>query len=167
MSNLSVTKLLPGKLLGCCLSSGGWAPVAVQHIQKPSHIQKCQSARDCLNGHWLALVFHWKTTTSNLTLLHCHILCHFALRLRHTTSISRRISSPLHGALSKCIVCPSVKSAPWSVSNIEMFNFGAATDPLSNQSAVMQMHYWDATWTLSNEIVFVIQSHACQKVVSC
>ena len=40
-----------------------------------------------------------------------------------------------------------------------MSTFPAATNPSANQITVMQIHYCDATWTLSNEIIFVIQPH--------
>ena len=64
----------------------------------------------------------------------------------------------LHGAHSKCIVGPSVKSAPWSAPKVEKCaTFQAVMDPSANQIVVMQIHGCVTTWSLSNGIVLVIK----------
>ncbi|KAK0136715.1 hypothetical protein N1851_027122 [Merluccius polli] len=47
------------------------------------------------------------------------LMCACSSRLVHTTSINGWILSTLHGAPSKCILGPSVLSAPWLASKVE------------------------------------------------
>ena len=60
--------------------------------------------------------------------------------LVHTTSVRRRISLTLHGALTKCIVGPSIRLRGRCQKVEKCSTFQAAPDPSANQIEVMQIH---------------------------
>ena len=72
----------------------------------------------------------------------------------HTASVRWRISLTLYGALSKCIVGPSILSASSPASKSwEMLNFSGSNGSVGQLDRVMQI----CANTLSNKITFVMQ----------
>ena len=77
------------------------------------------------------------------------------LRLLHATSIRRQISLGMFQIVCICaLACTRLEN----IRHPELVRNTPSSHHV-NQISVMQIHYWDTTLTLSNEIFFVIQPH--------